>query len=108
MAAFVLKQNDTSPAMRVELFDSVGKRIDLSGCTVRFLMRAKGATIHKVADTMEFEDAEGGIVIYRWKAADTDTAGNFQAEVEVTYPDNTVETFPRGGYIGVKVLDDIA
>jgi Rib/alpha/Esp surface antigen-like repeat protein len=108
MTPFALKQNDTSPAVRVELFDSVGKRVDLTGCTVRFLMRVKKAEVHKVAGAVEFEDVKNGIVIYRWAPADTDTVGDFQAEVEVTYPDNTVETFPGCGYIGVRISDDIA
>ena len=44
---------------------------------------------------------------YVWQTGDTDTAGTFQGEFEVTYTSGEIETFPNDGYIGIEVLADI-
>lgn len=105
---FYIKQNDTSPAIQATLKDVDGVAVNLAGATVRFHMRKQGATTAKVdAAAVIVDDAEG-IVRYNWTAADTNTVGTYQAEFEVTYTDNTVETFPNAAYLKVKVVDDIA
>ena len=61
-------------------------------------------------------NAAGGEVTYAWGTADTDTAGDFEAEVEVIWNDGKPETFPSGlngtddatGYWPVRIKDDIA
>ena len=52
-------------------------------------------------------DEDAGRVKYVWQTGDTDTAGTFQGEFEVTYTSGEIETFPNDGYIGIEVLDDI-
>lgn len=48
-------------------------------------------------------------VRYDWIAGDTDTAGTFEAEFEVTYSDSTIETFPNDGTnIAIKITPEIA
>lgn len=108
MATFYIKQNDTSPALGATLKDGDGNAVDLSGATVRFHMRARGATTAKVDAAATVTGASTGEVSYAWIAADTDTAGKFQAEFEVTYADTTVETFPNNGYITVDIDGDLA
>jgi hypothetical protein len=39
--------------------------------------------------------------------ADTNTAGTYYGEVEVTYADNTVETFPNNGYFTIIIKEDL-
>ncbi len=60
----------------------------------------QGATVVTAQDTPQ--------VRYDWEAADTATAGFFEAEFEVTYADGSIETFPNYGYIGVAISQDIA
>lgn len=43
----------------------------------------------------------------QYMPADTDTAGRFEAEFEVTYADGAVETFPNDGFIVVQIGPDI-
>lgn len=56
-------------------------------------------------------NAAGGEVTYQWGAADTDTSGDFNAEVEVIWNDGKPETFPGGpaggSYWEVVITDDL-
>ena len=49
-----------------------------------------------------------GVVTYSWGTADLNTAGTYQAEVEIIWNDGKPETFPNDGYWDVTVTDDIA
>lgn len=105
---FYIKQNDTSPAMLATLQDASGTAVNLTAATVRFHMRAIGATQTKVNAAATITDAPNGIVRYNWSASDTNTVGQFQAEFQVTYADGKIETFPNDSYLPVEITDDIA
>ena len=106
--AFRIKTNDTSPKLAVTLEDANSNAINVTGANgVRFHMKAFGATALKVDAPMTVTNASGGIVQYSWVGADTDTAGTYYGEVEVTYADNTVETFPNNGYFTIIVKEDL-
>ena len=105
---FHIKQNDTSPSIRATLKDGDGTVINLTDASVRFHMRTVGGTSTKTDSAASIvSPATSGIVQYDWVAADTDTVGSYQAEFEVTYGDNSIETFPNNGYIRVEITDDI-
>ena len=105
--AFRIKTNDTSPKLSVTLTDALGNLIGLAGCTARFHMKAFGASSLKIDAVADIEDAVNGIVEYSWQAGDTDTAGTYYGEIEVTYGDATVETFPNNGYFTVIIKEDL-
>jgi hypothetical protein len=106
--AFRIKTNDTSPKLAVTLEDANGSAINISGAGgVRFHMKAFGATSLKVDAPMTITNATGGVVEYSWVAVDTNTAGTYYGEVEVTYADNTVETFPNNGYFTIIIKEDL-
>lgn len=113
--AFEIKQNDTRPRFRVPLKQDFGEEteaaIDLTDATsVVFHMRAVSGGAVKVEDgacTIE-GDPTLGIVQYEWQAGDTDTAGEFEAEVEILWDDGGVETVPNNEYWAVTVFDDVA
>ena len=104
---FYIKQNDTSPSMAATLKDANDAAIDLTGATVRFHMRAVGASQVTVDAAATLVTPASGTVRYDWQADDTDTVGSYQAEFEVTYADGSIETFPNDGYIRVEITDDI-
>lgn len=105
---FYLKQNDTVPSIQTTLLDGDGLPQAITGfSSLKFFMRNAGGTVIVNADATAV-DAAVGLVQYDWDAADTGTAGSFQAEFQVTYADGGVETFPNKGYIEVVITDDIA
>lgn len=110
MSTHQIKQNDTSPAIQAALTDASGTAIDLTGAlATRFHMRLPGASSAKVdAAATVVGAATLGVVRYDWSTGDTDTAGLYEAEFEVTYADGTVETFPNSGYILVNINGDLA
>ena len=107
LMAFRIKTNDTSPKLAVTLQDANSVPVNISGATVRFHMKAFGATSLKTDAPMTITNATGGIVQYSWVAADTNLAGTYYGEVEVTYSDSTIETFPNNGYFTIIVKEDL-
>ena len=107
MADFYLKQNDTRPFLTATLQDSAGAAINLTGASVRFHMLASdGSVIVDAAAVVQ--DAATGVVRYEWQPADTAVTGTFKAEIEVTYADGGIETFPNTTNWQVKVANDLA
>jgi len=104
---FVIKQNDTSPAILATLKEGDGTLIELSGSTVRFHMRKLGSSTVAVDAAATIYDYDLGQVSYEWQSSDTASPGVYEAEFEVTNTDGSVETFPNGSYISVHVIDDI-
>ena len=110
-----IKQNDTRPKLVVTLLENYGEvdeaPIDLTTATsVKFLMRAQDAPPSdppKVDAAAAITTAASGLVTYTWDAADTDEAGVFEAEFEITWGDGGVETVPNGSYFTVEVVDDL-
>ena len=92
--AFYIKQNDTSPSVTATLTDANSVPVNVSGATVRFHMEDVVGTL-KVDAEMAIPDGINGVVQYDWQAGDTDTAGTYYVEFEVTYNDGAVETFPN-------------
>lgn len=106
--AFYIKQNDTSPFLLATLKDGNGNLIDLTAATVRFHMRAVGASSATVDGSAAIVNEDQGAVKYTWQSGDTATAGIYEAEFEVTYSGGAIETFPNDGFIRVVVTDDVA
>ena len=106
---FYIKQNDTRPELDVFLRDDKDRTINVTGATVKFNMRNASDNIVKVnAGSVTTVTSTGGRVKYSFSSADTDTAGNFDGEFQVTFVGGQVETFPNDGYIKVIITDDVA
>jgi hypothetical protein len=102
-----LVEGDTLPILYMNLKDSneaaVGQTldstnpatwapIDLTGCTVRLKVRAVGSTELKATIVGSVTDAVNGRVAFQWTTSALDTAGTYEAEVEVTDATNNVQT----------------
>jgi BppU N-terminal domain len=105
-----IKRNDTAGKIRTTLTDADGTPADISTGTVQFHMRQRGKRTLKVDAEATVIDGTAGIVEYSWTAQDTDTAGIFDIEWEVTYPDgdNSEQTFPNRGFDRVIIDPDLA
>ena len=104
--AFTIKQNDTSPALQATLQDYAGTAISLVGATVRFHMKGLDGSL-AIDSPMIITSAADGVIRYNWQTSDTDTAGTYNAEFEVTYSDLSVETFPNTGNIAIVITPEL-
>ncbi len=102
-----IKRHDTAPAFTATLKDSAGAIVNLSGAAALFLMRDPRTRTLKVSAAMTIVDAAAGKVRYDWVAGDTDRAAVYQVEVQVTFSDATIETFPNGSTHRLEVLKDL-
>ena len=111
MADFTIKRNDTRPVIAAQLTQD-GNPYDLTGATVKFLMKLPASGSPKVDASATIVNASNGDVEYAWIASDTDTEGEYDAEWEVTDGSGEVLTFPNGhdtapDYISVEVVEDL-
>ena len=104
-----MKQGDTRPKLEGELTRD-GVPVDLTGADLRLMVREQGATIggRQAGGTCAVAIATAGVFRYTWAAADTATPVVLDAEVQVTYADGGVETFPPDEYFTIVVRDDLA
>ena len=105
--AFRIKTNDTSPKLALTILNASGGVVDLSGASAKFHMKAFGASSLKVDSVATITDADDGEVQYDWLPSDTDTAGTYYGEIEITYGDASVETFPNNGYFTIIIKEDL-
>src|SRR3954452_25299157 len=103
--ALTIKQHDTRPIWEIpdgltQTIDGVEGPVDLTNVTaMRFIMRKVGNTAAtKVDAAADFTAALGGAVSYTWATGDTDENGDFDVEVEATYNDGGLQTFPGNDY----------
>lgn len=106
--AFYVKAGDISPALRTNLLDGFGDRVNLTNATARFHMRELKTKTTVLDALATVADDRLGVVQYNWKPGETSTPGIYQAEFEITYPDGSQETFPSDGYIDVEIKGKVA
>lgn len=96
MSTINLVQGDTGPQIKVTVTrEDTGDAVDLRGATVRLKVRKRGASTLtftllniNVSDTLE-----DGVAVFAFSDGDLDIdPGNYQGEVEITFPDSTIET----------------
>ena len=98
-----LKQHDTAPPLVATLTDA-GVPIDLTAATG---IKVIGAQAGAVKFSRTVTGSNVGVVTMPWSAGDTATPGIIQIEVEVTWPDGKVQSFPASGYLTVNVERDL-
>lgn len=96
-----IKQGDTGPPLTITCTDN-GDAVDLSAAdTVKVI--ADGAATF----TRTVTGSNAGVVVMPWQTTDTAALGQIQLEVEVTWQDGTIQTFPGEGFLRVTVTNDL-
>jgi hypothetical protein len=101
---FTLKRGDTLPALRATLIDAVGSAVNITGATVRLHLN----TPEPLDAAAIIDNASLGEVHYDWQTGDTDEAGLFRAEWQVTFSNGQIETFPNDTNDLVRIRPDLA
>jgi hypothetical protein len=104
-----LKRGDTYPFLRATLTDANDDAINLTGATVRLILRTKGTTPTIVVDTdIDILDAPAGRVEYEWETADTASVNSFDGEFKITWGDGEVTYVPTEGFFTITVNPNLA
>ena len=92
------------------LKDGFGSPVNLTGATVVLNTRLRPAGAVKINGGAmgAVGNAENGRQKYSPTASDTDTAGIYEAEIQATFTNGKIRTFPSDGYFTIQVVDDIA
>lgn len=104
---FTIKRRDQLPEIEVTLKDATGALVNLSGSTVRFIMVSKSDNSTAVSAPATIVNAVGGVVKYSWQVGDTDVAGSYSGEFEVTFVSGKAETFPNARNLVIKIPADL-
>lgn len=105
---FPIKTGNTSPSLQDTLLDAAGSAVVVTGASVRIHVfhRFNGTELIDAAATIV--DGANGIVKYDFQEGDISGPGVFNYEWEVTYADDTVETFPVQGYGLFEIEETLA
>jgi hypothetical protein len=106
--AWTIKQHDTWPNWVGQLRDSTGSAVDLTNATSAKLMRRPNPAGSVQTLTLSIVvPATLGQVMRDWQTGDNDTANVYDCEVEVTWNDGSIETFPNTGTYQMTVEADL-
>lgn len=85
--------------------------VDLTQATGALFLMSSRKTALKASGVMAIADqtvtANRGIATYTWQAGDTDTVGEYNAEVQVMWPVDKPQTFPANRYFTISVQKDL-
>lgn len=107
MADFTIKRGDRKSYIRRTLYGDDGVAMNLTGATVKFIMRNVATGMVTVNAGATIINAAGGIVEYQWISGDTNTVGDYEGEFEVTIG-GLPQTFPNDRFIAVTIVGDVA
>lgn len=106
-ADFYIKRGDRLPTLARQLKWQDETPIDLTGCTVTWKMVDKKTRAVKVNAAATIVSAAEGRVEYDWQVVDTNAAGHFEGEWQITYPDARRLTVPNMNFVTVHVVDSL-
>lgn len=107
MSDLTIRQGDTLPVLTQQILDPFGGVFDLTGCTVRFVMRATNGSTPTVSAAATVLTAKSGTVQYAWSASDTVATGIFAGTFQVTTADSGTYTYPNDGYLEISIEENL-
>lgn len=107
MADYSIKQGDRLPTIQAQLTDEDGTAINLTGCTLQFVVRSSETGLLLFKKSATIDTAATGMVSYAWDVGDTDSNGLFNGEFEVTFSDGRKLTSPTKTYISIDIVREL-
>ena len=105
---FNIRRTDTLPSVSGTLLDPDGNPVNLTGASAEFIWRlstdAKSAAVSGSAVVV---DTTNGVVRFDWSSGETDVAGIYLGEFEVTFSDSNQLTVPTTGSLRFRIHDDV-
>lgn len=77
-------QNDTGPSLELEIQNDDKSVRDLTGHTVKFIIKKGGTVTNDGHTACTITDAAAGLATYDFQAGDIATPGSYLCDVEVT------------------------
>jgi hypothetical protein len=104
-----LKKNDLQPYYYAQLKDAADNPVDLTAAAIVCTMRAADGTlkIDRQSAGISITDAANGKFEYRWQSGDTDTAGKYFIEFEITPQSGGKFTVPADSAAVVLITDSL-
>lgn len=99
-----ITKGDNKFDLNFTLKDYDGVAVNLTDATLKFKMQKPGTSTLKIDGTMNIVSASAGTCKYTAVAGNFDTAGTYNAEIEVTYTSGQIITFSD---IIIKVQGDL-
>ena len=107
---FYIKKNDLQPYYYAQVKDAAGAVVDITGATVRVTLKLAGAStlkIDRATTGITVTDAANGKFQYAWQFGDTNTAGTYHIEFEISPVGTGKFTVPANGVARVIVNDSL-
>jgi len=108
---FKIKRNDTLPLLQISVKGrgdlNQKTPYDLSGATITFSMKDECDNLKIYDQTATIICASGGTLQYTWQTGDTDEAGKFLGEFEITHANGKILSLPQQGGIPIEIYADI-
>ena len=104
-----LKRGDTLPALLLTLMDGNGA-VDFSAVTITAatFVLVNGETGDVLVEAeLTVVNAALGQFRHNWQSDETNVPGNHQGEIQLTFSDGNIATFPDDGYFIVQILRDL-
>lgn len=108
-ADFVIRQGDTIPRLTGTLTDGNGDPVDVTDATV--LLHLHGLTVENdlvLNAEIDGDADDDNVVFYDWATEDTEEAGYYSGEWQVTFDNGQVQTFPNDSIFLVQVAEQVA
>jgi len=108
-ADWIINQGDTAPLFYDELTYDNGAKIDLTGATVTFVMRAltSNRPLSLTGKVTVITPAEGKVA-YEPSAADSAVVGNYMTQWAIVFAGGEKMTVPTEGYSWVQVQENLS
>ena len=104
---FVIKQGDTKPSFIQNLTDSTGAAINLTGSSVKLVVRALTGTDPLINASATILNAVTGQVGYSFSTTDSANAGTFMANWIITDSISAKYSVPTDGYISISIEQNL-